>query len=71
MNELTITCPNCKSEIRLTESLAAPLIEATRLQFEEAIVEKEAEIVKRETAKGGNRKGTRGDRRTGLAKSQV
>jgi hypothetical protein len=50
MNEPTITCPNCKSEIKLTESLAAPLIEATRLQFEHTIAEKEAQIAKREAA---------------------
>jgi hypothetical protein len=50
MNEPTITCPNCKSEIKLTESLAAPLIEATRLQFEHKIAEKEAEVAKREAA---------------------
>ena len=48
--EPTITCPKCKSEIKLTESLAAPLIEATRLQFEHTIAEKEAQIVKREAA---------------------
>jgi hypothetical protein len=50
MYEPTITCPNCKSEIKLTESLAAPLVEGTRLQFEHAIAEKEAEIAKREAA---------------------
>ena len=50
MNEPIITCPNCKSEIKLTESLAAPLIEATRLQFEHTIAEKEAQIAKREAA---------------------
>jgi len=50
MNEPTITCPNCKSEIKLTESLAAPLIEATRLQFEHTIAEKEAQIANREAA---------------------
>jgi hypothetical protein len=50
MNEATITCANCKSEIKLTESLAAPLIEATRLQFEHTIAEKEAQIAKREAA---------------------
>ena len=50
MNEPTITCSNCKSEIKLTESLAAPLIEATRLQFEHTIAEKEAQIAKREAA---------------------
>lgn len=27
MTEPTITCPNCKTKIKLTESLAAPLIE--------------------------------------------
>ena len=35
MTEPTITCPNCKTEIKLTESLAAPLIVATRKQFEQ------------------------------------
>ena len=50
MNGPTITCPNCKSEIKLTESLAAPLIEATRLQFEHTIAEKEAQIANREAA---------------------
>lgn len=30
MTEPTIVCPNCKTEIKLTESLAAPLIESTR-----------------------------------------
>ena len=30
MTEPTIICPNCKTEIKLTESLAAPLIEAVR-----------------------------------------
>ncbi|MGH6863995.1 MAG: DUF2130 domain-containing protein, partial [Methylocella sp.] len=50
MNEPTIICPNCKSEIKLTESLAAPLVEATRLQFEHKIAEKEAEVAAREAA---------------------
>jgi hypothetical protein len=48
MNGPTIFCPNCKTEIKLTESLAAPLIEATRAQFERKIAEKEAEVAKRE-----------------------
>jgi hypothetical protein len=48
MTEPTITCPNCRTEIKLTESLAAPLIKATRKQFEEKIAEKEAEVAKRE-----------------------
>lgn len=48
MADPTITCPNCKSEIKLTESLAAPLIEATRQQYEQMISKKEIEVRKRE-----------------------
>lgn len=48
MTEPTITCPNCKTEIRLTESLAAPLIAATRKQFEQQLAQKDGEIAKRE-----------------------
>jgi hypothetical protein len=48
MIEPTIICPKCKTEIRLTESLAAPLIEATRLQFEEKLSQKDEEIAQRE-----------------------
>ena len=38
-NEPTITCPKCKTEIRLTESLAAPLIEAKKQEFEERLAQ--------------------------------
>jgi hypothetical protein len=48
MTDPTITCPNCKSEIKLTESLAAPLIESTRKQYEQRIAGKDAEVAKRE-----------------------
>lgn len=48
MTEPTIVCPNCKTEIRLTESLAAPLITATRQQFERQLEQKDAEIAQRE-----------------------
>jgi len=48
--EPTITCPNCRTEIRLTESLAAPLIEATRREFEQRIAQKDRDIAKREQA---------------------
>ncbi|OQW39187.1 MAG: hypothetical protein A4S08_07665 [Proteobacteria bacterium SG_bin4] len=48
MTEPTITCPNCKSEIKLTESLAAPLIESTRKQFEQRLAQKDSEIQQRE-----------------------
>lgn len=48
MTEPTIICPNCKTEIRLTESLAAPLIAATRQQFEKQLAQKDADIAQRE-----------------------
>lgn len=48
MTEPTIICPNCKTEIRLTESLAAPLIAATRKQFELQLAQKDEEVAKRE-----------------------
>jgi len=50
MTEPTISCPNCKTEIKLTESLAAPLIEATRKQFELQLAQKESDIAEREQA---------------------
>ena len=50
MTEPTITCPHCKKEIRLTESLAAPLIASTRLQFEKQLAQKDSDIAERETA---------------------
>ncbi len=48
MTEPTITCPNCHSVIRLTESLAAPLIAATRQKFELQLRDKDEDIAKRE-----------------------
>lgn len=50
MIEPTIICPKCKTEIPLTESLAAPLIEATRKQFERKLSQKDKEIEQREEA---------------------
>ncbi|MBU6995593.1 DUF2130 domain-containing protein [Ferrovum myxofaciens] len=50
MTEPTITCPACKAEIKLTESLAAPLIESTRRQFEQQLAQKDTDIAKREQA---------------------
>lgn len=50
MNETTIKCPNCETEIPLTESLAAPLINATRKQYESIIAKKDAEVTEREQA---------------------
>jgi len=40
----TLQCPNCNHSIRLTESLAAPLIEETRRRFQKQLAEKDAEV---------------------------
>jgi len=47
----TITCPHCKTEVRLTESLAAPLVEATRAQYEAKLQAERAAIAKAEAEK--------------------
>ena len=48
MTEPTIICPNCQTEIKLNESLAAPLIAATRKQFEQQLAQKDNDIAQRE-----------------------
>jgi len=48
MSEPTIHCPNCATEIKLTESLAAPLIQATRQEYESKLAQKEVDVSKRE-----------------------
>jgi len=48
MAEPTIFCPQCKSEIKLTESLAAPLLESVRRDYEQRLAQKDNEISKRE-----------------------
>ncbi len=50
MPEPTIACPNCRSEIKLTESLAAPLVEATRREYERRLAHKDSECDQREAA---------------------
>lgn len=50
MPEPTIICPQCKTEIKLTESLAAPLLEATKRDFEQRLAQKDAEAAKRDAA---------------------
>lgn len=50
MTEPTIICPQCKTEIKLTESLAAPLIESTRLEYEQRLAKKDTDVAKREAA---------------------
>lgn len=48
MSEPTIVCPNCSKEIKLTESLAAPLVQAVEKEYQEKIADKEADVAKRE-----------------------
>jgi hypothetical protein len=50
MAEPTIICPKCKAEIKLTESLAAPLIESIRCEYEERLSQKDTDITKREAS---------------------
>ena len=50
MTEATIICPNCKTEIKLTESLAAPLLEATKRDYEKRLAQKDTDIARREAS---------------------
>jgi hypothetical protein len=46
-HEPTLRCPNCSNEIRLTESLAAPLLAETRQRFQEQLASKDAEVARK------------------------
>ncbi|WP_050384135.1 DUF2130 domain-containing protein [Bradyrhizobium pachyrhizi] len=46
-HEPTLHCPNCNHEIRLTESLAAPLLSETRQRFQEQLASKDAEVARK------------------------
>lgn len=46
--DATVTCPNCKTEIKLNESLAAPLIAATRQEYEHRLAQSNAAMAIRE-----------------------
>jgi hypothetical protein len=48
--EPSITCPNCGSAVKLTETLAAPLIEKVRKDSEQKLRQKEQDFARRETA---------------------
>ena len=50
MTEPTITCPKCKTEIKLTESLAAPLIEATHFDCEQPFKQKYGDSLRQAVA---------------------
>lgn len=49
MSEPQIICPKCRTAIRLTDSLAAPLLAKTRKQFEQRLAQQELGFAKRET----------------------
>src|ERR1700739_1038613 len=49
-HEPTLRCPNCDHEIRLTESLAAPLLAETRQRFQEQLAVKDAEVSRKTEA---------------------
>ena len=46
-HEPILQCPNCNHEIRLTESLAAPLLAETRQRFQEQLASKDAEMARK------------------------
>ncbi|HSK31180.1 MAG TPA: DUF2130 domain-containing protein, partial [Candidatus Limnocylindria bacterium] len=48
MAEPTVICPQCKTEIKLTESLAAPLLESVRRDYEQRLIQKDTDMAKRE-----------------------
>jgi len=50
MNQPNITCPKCQHAFRLDESLAAPIVESTRRQFEEKLARQTVEMAQREAA---------------------
>lgn len=46
-HEPTLQCPHCRNEIKLTESLAAPLLEETRRRFQAELASKDAEVARK------------------------
>lgn len=55
-SEPTVTCPKCGTIIKLTESLAGPLVEQTRLEYEHRIAEMDADAARREKELKGREK---------------
>jgi hypothetical protein len=50
MTDATITCPGCKAEIKLTESLAAPLLQAVKRDYERRLEQKDADVEQHKAA---------------------
>lgn len=63
MAEPTINCPKCGTEIRLTESLAAPMLASVRNQYEDRLLAKDTEI--------SNREASLRDQQAAVAKAQA
>lgn len=51
MTDPTVKCPKCSTEFKLTESLAGPIIESVKKQYEERIASARAEIAQEEAKK--------------------
>lgn len=51
MSDPTVACPNCNTQIKLTESLAAPLVEAARREYEQKLKREQAKICEEEARK--------------------
>src|ERR1700712_1689921 len=64
MTEPLIICPKCNTSIKLTESLAAPLIAKKRKQLKQQLAEKEREFAKREIIMRDSQKAIAQARRT-------
>mgnify|MGYP000971765396 FL=1 len=50
MSEPLINCPKCQTTIKLTESLAAPLLAATKAEFEQKLAKRDEEFARRDSA---------------------
>jgi hypothetical protein len=48
MSEPTITCPFCKRDFKLNETLAEPLVDGVRRKYESLLASKDAEVASRE-----------------------
>jgi hypothetical protein len=64
MTEPSITCPQCKTDFPLTQSLAAPLLEATRQKYEKQMSDKDADVARREQALKDKEKQVAEEKRT-------
>jgi hypothetical protein len=50
MSEPTLTCPKCGTEIKITESLAAPMVAAVEEKYQAQLAQKDDDLKKKEDA---------------------